>query len=259
MTKARLVLPSLPEAVSAGVLQQQAARFTGLVRDDLADASAVDGFVPVAERVVLHPDETPRRALLAEAAADPRLAVLLLGTVFPRVARLLEEGWNTDRLSFVDVTIAAARLQDAVRVLGQFTLPARTDALVMVVPPWEQHTLPASLAAARLRRKGVPIRLIQAISVPQMLPLIARCGPAGVLISVGSYRSAGKLRPLIGALRSHVPRALPIVVGGPAMESDAAVCRRSGADLATNDLDAALSFCELALDDVAVRQSNVDA
>jgi len=259
MSNARLALPCLPDAVSARVVTQQIVQFAAFVRDGQADRPTVEAFVAIAERAFLHSDEAPRRAILKDAVSDPRLAEILVGTVFPRVARLLEDGWNSDRLSFVDITIAATRLQDAVRRLGHFTLPARAHALAMIVPPWEQHGLPPSLAAAQLRRMGAPTRLIQGVSTQHMLALIARSGPAGVLISVGSHRSAGKLRPLIGALRAQVQRPLPIVVGGPALEANAATCRQSGADLATSDLRAALSFCDFALDENNTLKSGVDA
>ncbi|PWJ21710.1 hypothetical protein [Jannaschia seohaensis] len=259
MSKTRLAIQSLPEAVAASVLTQQADRFADLMGRAGADPTLIDAFTPMAERIFLHPDETPRRTLLAAGEANARLGETLLGAIFPRVAALLEEGWNTDRLSFVDVTIAATRLQDAVRQLGRFVLPVQADALVMIVPPWEQHGLPPSLAASRLRRMGMPTRLVSGLPARQMLALIARTGPSGVLISVGSHRSAAKLRPLIGALRHQLQRVLPIVVGGPAMEADSALCRLSGADLATNDLAEALSFCDLALGSKALHQADVDA
>lgn len=260
MSGTRLVIPSLPGTVSTGALLTAAERFAAVARGPQVDPVAIDGFVPMAERIFLHSEEAPRRALIDAARREARLTALLVEDVFPKVARLLEEGWNTDRLSFVDVTIAATRLQDAVRALGRFVLPpAETRAVMLIVPPWEQHTLPGVFAADRLRRMGAPARLLSGLSVPQLLPLIARTGPAGVLLSVGSHRSAARLRPMIGALRAQVPRPIPIVVGGPAMEADAATCRCSGADMATDDLLAALSFCDFRLGEGADERRGADA
>ncbi|UWQ18354.1 B12-binding domain-containing protein [Jannaschia sp. M317] len=214
-------------------------------------SNSCDALSHLAEGIFLHPEDGPRRQLLHHAKGDIGLAHDLIGTVFPRVARRLEEGWNHDRLSFAEVTIAATRLQDAVRNLGARHAPSRGPAsLVMIVPAWEQHTLPAFLASEHMRRLGVPVRLLSGVRTDELLALTARAAPDAILVSAGSYRSVARMPDLFTALRRAIPRAVPIVLGGPAMEANFAECHRAGADLATSNLGEALRYCDL---DVPVR------
>ena len=241
--KTKVLIPSMLEVVPSGGLVNVIQRLAEQIRNVGADAMILEGLIPVTERVFLHEEEGPRRALLEEARKSRPLADVLIARVFPGVARLLDSGWADDRLSFVDVTIAATRLQDAVRTLGRFHLPAPDLAtLLMIVPHWEQHSLPATFAAEHLRSIGAPTRLLSGLCTTEIVGHARRSGPSAILLSAGSYRSVGRLPDLIRALRKDVPRAIPIIVGGPAMSRDAEALKRTGADLATNNIVEALKF-----------------
>ncbi|GIT91384.1 hypothetical protein JANAI62_18410 [Jannaschia pagri] len=195
-------------------------------------------------------DDGPRRAILDLAGRRSDIARVLLDRVFPDVARLLDSGWQDDRLSFVDVTIAATRLQDAIRTLSrQSPAPRGAQSLTMIVPRWEQHGLPAAFAADQLRALGAPTSVLAGLSGPDLVRITSRAAPAGILISVASYRSVAQLPELIRTLRQEISKPIPIVVGGPAMALNAQECRRSGADLATNDIRQAAKFCDIQLSD----------
>jgi methylmalonyl-CoA mutase cobalamin-binding subunit len=159
------------------------------------------------------------------------------------VAAALGQAWAADRLSFVEVTIASARLEAAVRALTPPPGRGASGALAFVVPPWEQHVLPAQIAAARLRDGGLEARVLAGHATAPLLAAIARRPPAALFVSVGSRRSAARLPDLVALLRGTRAVHLPIVVGGPAVALDPETCRRSGADLVTNDLDVALARC----------------
>ncbi len=202
----------------------------------------------LAEAIMLDPEEYGRRALLDLGSADKMLARDLLDWVFPSVAQHLEIGWNEDRLSFVDVTIASTRMQQTVRALGP---PARStpvnNGVTMIVPPWEQHGLAASIAAQKIRAMGVPVRMITGKDRSEAARALDVQRPAALFVSVGSTRAALGLPEFLQHIRKSSKRALPIAVGGPALVGFPDLAKRTGADIATNDVAKALGFCDIEL------------
>ena len=70
------------------------------------------------------------------------------------------ERWFANTLSFADVTIGAARLQETVRALDQRrSMDARAygDRILLVVPHTEHHTLGVFVASQQFRRRGVDV------------------------------------------------------------------------------------------------------
>ena len=152
------IAPAGPDDPAADAVPGTAWRQGDVLRGLAGSEAAARAFVPVAHRMFLDADETPRRALLQRARSDPALAGRLLSDVVPAVAVLLGRAWATDQLSFVDVTIASVRLQSLVRALTPTVRSDRADPVAIVVPPWEQHALAPALALAALRRSGVDAR-----------------------------------------------------------------------------------------------------
>ncbi|MGB3408780.1 MAG: hypothetical protein WBA67_14945 [Jannaschia sp.] len=246
----KVMIPRGLESTSSGAMVDCVQRIVSMLRTTRPDDAVLTAMMPTMERVFLSSDDTPRRILMEEARQNMRLSDLLVGRIFPDVARLLETGWNSDRLSFVDVTIAATRLQDFVRSMGRFSLPsADAKSVVMVVPPWEQHSLPAVFAAEQLRTMGAPTRLMSGVGARELVSLINRVVPSAIMISVASYRSLARAPELVESLRRGVPHAIPIVIGGPAHPDDPSGYLNVGADFATNDLGEALKFCNFDLSD----------
>lgn len=204
--------------------------------------------IRLAERIFLHDEETPRRALLDRGLGDLDFASRLTANIFPNVAKRLEDGWGNDRLSFVDVTIAAARIQDALRILGRITLPpAETSAIALVVPPWEQHTLAATFAAQAMRDMGAHVRMLTGGKTEVICAMLARVPMQAIMVSISGEASRERAPDLLAALRKAAPVAAPVIVGGAiAGDSSGSVCPR-GADLMTNDFAEALGFCKIPL------------
>ena len=253
------IAPAGPDDPAADAVPGTAWRQGDVLRGLAGSEAAARAFVPVAHRMFLDADETPRRALLQRARSDPALAGRLLSDVVPAVAVLLGRAWATDQLSFVDVTIASVRLQSLVRALTPTVRSDRADPVAIVVPPWEQHALAPALALAALRRSGVDARALPGTTAQAIAADLARRPPKGVLVSVGSRRSAARLPDLVASIRRAQLRRVPIVVGGPAVLADFATCRNSGADLVTNDPRKALRFCGIRLGTGADEEAVVDA
>ncbi len=244
----RILLQPTAEAVGADGLLGAVRRLIALTKVVGEDDLLTDSLIPLAEHIFLEDDDAPRRALLDAARRNRRLSDILLDRVLPGVARRIGTAWEDDSMSFVDVTIVSTRVQDAVRLLGRFALPASdADSLMVIVPRWEQHTLPAAFLSDRFRKLGAPTRLVGGLAVPELARAIARAAPSALMITSGSYWSLDLMRDLIRDLRRAVPRAIPIVVGGPALHMDETGGRSVGADLATNDLLAALRYCDFPL------------
>jgi hypothetical protein len=193
------------------------------------------------EDVFLCDEDAPRRALIGRCRVDPCFSHRLVRDILPAVARRFEEGWAQDRLSFVDVTIGAARMQESLHLLGRIVLPREAvDGVAVVVPPWEQHTLAAAFAVEGLRRNGVMVRLITGRTVAQISALLLRAPVSAAFVSVGSATARERAPDLLKPLRDNRNRAVTLVVGGPGIISDRRV---TGADFVALDLSAALDFC----------------
>lgn len=244
----KIVLPHWGSGVTAAELR--------MAIDGLGTAASPSGSISLGdeaairtvERAFLHNDESPRRMLLARGRADPAFAARMVDHILPEVARRLESGWGEDRLSFVDVTIAAARVQDALRALGRIELP-RPDAktVALIVPPWEQHTLAAAFAAQTMRGLGAQVRTITGPSVAVIAALVSRAPVSAVMMSISSEAARERAPDLLLGLRRAVPQALPFVVGGAiAAGRPASVCPR-GADFLARDCEEALGFCKFPL------------
>ncbi len=174
-------------------------------------------------RDVLHaPDDEPWRVLTDRALRDPATAAAMLDAI-PALAAAMGDGWMDDALSFVDVSIGATRLHAALRRLGApAARAATTPAIPVLVPPWEQHLLAASLAAHRLcaaGRRAVVLTDLQPAQAARM-PLI-QAAPA-LMVSCTRDPSPRRLEDYLHRLRTALRGAVPIVVGGPGFGTDPA-------------------------------------
>ena len=218
-------------------------------RDDAAYGGLGLRAGELCEATMLSLYEEPRRALQRGALGRPDIAQTLTQVAFPAAATRLGEGWATDRLSFAEVTIAATRMQDTLRRLGpmQGVPDPGTPSITMIVPDRETHTLAPSMAADRLRRLGVRVRLIAGLPDPMAAEMALAGSGDAVLISAGSRRTLMKVPALVSALRHRARRPLRIILGGPALIDDLALARTCGADYVTSEAERALAACGVAV------------
>lgn len=172
-----------------------------------------------------------------------RSAILM--AYLPRVARRLGQGWVEDRLDFGQVSIGAARLQSLVHRLDTGACGGARGRLILGVPEGEQHTLGATILAASLRQQGYSICLDLALTVPRLTAELGRQDCDGVFLSISGEGHLDHLHHLVACSR-YESWETPIVIGGPMIDQMNDIQARSGADLATSDVDTALRFCERA-------------
>lgn len=167
--------------------------------------------------IVYDPDESLWQRAFPRKKVDLWLEDALLLDVLPRVAALLGEGWADDEISFVDVSIGSARIQEALRHLGiRATRAATTPVIPVIVPPWEQHVLAAQFAAHRICRAGQRAVMLTGLSAERAgrMPII-QTAPA-LLISATDRPARGRLENYLLDLRTSLKAAAPIIAGGPA-------------------------------------------
>jgi len=164
----------------------------------------------------------------------------------PAAARALGEAWDEDRLTFGLVTIGTARLQAMLRQVQQDQRadsadPAAVAAVLVLIPPGEQHTLGAMVAAAMLRRKAVSVNVQIAPTVAELSSLLTDRRFNAALITLGSIDRLETCAKLVKTLKQITKGALRVAIGGAVVDSCRDVLTAAGADLVTNDVDAVIS------------------
>lgn len=173
----------------------------------------------------------------------------LVNDYIPEAARRLGQGWVDDTLSFIDVTLGVSRLADLLQSIGHWhgddVLVEGMPSVLMVIPPGEQHTLGAAVLACRMRQMGVSVCLRIAPALSDLAALIATRGFAGALVTLGNEERADSCGILVRALQTLGKGQLKVAVGGAVIESCPDLTQRTGADLVTNDLLAALALFDV--------------
>lgn len=212
------------------------------VLEDFRRALAADGPGPLAE--VLR--SLPARLVDAEMLSD---------LYIPTLARMLGEDWMDDRATFAEVSMAVGRLQGMLRELGaawsadEAGRKRGRGAILLVVPPGEQHTLGAMVLLGQVRRHGVSVRVALGESPQQLRKTVQEGHFDGALVSVSCTHRLAEVRKFVDSLRTAAPASLPIVAGGSALMAGvltaAELAEVIGADAAVADLPSALSLCGL--------------
>lgn len=210
------------------------------VLEDFRRVLVADGPRPLAE--FLH--ALPMRQVDAEMLAD---------LYIPAMARMLGEDWMDDRASFAEVSVASVRLQAMLRELGTAWTADAADrrlarsAMLLAVPQGEQHTLGAMVLLGQLRRQGVSVRVALGETRQDSRRILQNARFDGILVSVSCTHRLAEVRVFVDALRAAAPASLPIIAGGGALSAGvltaAELAEVIGADAATDDLQAALSYC----------------
>lgn len=195
-----------------------------------------------------------RFAELLEEMKQSRISVAALADIYiPIAARRMGEAWDEDRMSWMEVSMAVSRLQSLLREIGVAWAADQAGdtghgTVLLIIPDREQHTLGPMVAMGQMRRFGVSVCLRIAPSLDELRSLVASRSFDGVMISVAVAEKLESVRKTVKFLKSVSSSPLPVIVGGAVMTTrdDAAEC--TGADLASNDIGAALQAIGLKFD-----------
>lgn len=168
--------------------------------------------------------------------------------VLPAVARLLGERWFADDISFVDVSIGTARLQETVRSLRarERAIPAATERVarvLMVIPASEEHTFGMVVAADQLRRRGLLVDLSVAERRQELALRVRNANYKMIGITASGVRTVAAVKELVDNIRRNAQQFTPIVLGGAIAEADEQLKERVAVDMISTDIcDAAKRF-----------------
>lgn len=197
--------------------------------------------------------EVPFTSIIGELMATGVGSEELVQSVVPEASRLLGEYWVCDKLSFVEVTIAAGRLQRLVREesesSGTVNWLGRTtplgQSILMVIPRFEDHSLGAFVAADGFRRHGIWVHMAIGLDADELVGTIRAHRLAMIGMSLSMRDHISKTIELIDALRASDLELPPIVLGGrlvglvPGLESQV------GADYTATSPREAIEKCGL--------------
>lgn len=205
-------------------------------------------------------DET-RHAVLGRMRRDGIPVDDLVDLVLPEVARFMGRRWAEDDISFADVTIGAARLQETVRLLTKgcgreeerhdtvdgtrprMRKPARR--VLLVVPRPEHHTLGVFVVADQLRRRGYETDIAVDMHARQVAEMVLNRRYCMVGITASGRRALASARELVDTIRASVRRVTPIVLGGSIVAGGSNLKAQTGVDHVVRDVESALRLCGL--------------
>jgi MerR family transcriptional regulator, light-induced transcriptional regulator len=177
----------------------------------------------------------------------------LFQSYIPEVARYLGEQWVSDRVSFVDVTTGASRLQalfrghegagDTGSNLGRNAPPGQS--VLMVIPQFEQHSLGAFVASDELRRLGLWVRIAIGVGNCELWEIVSKNRFSMVGLSLSTWKSVEKAAGVVDYLRANASCLPPVVAGGRVVEDRKSVEKRTGVDFAVKSIREAVERCGL--------------
>jgi len=186
-----------------------------------------------------------RHAMFARMRSDGMETPEMIDLIIPEVARILGQRWADDTLSFADVTIGSARLQETVRALVAREMTSTvggrnstyrllnstgTRRILMLIPRPEQHTLGAFVAADQFRRLGFEVDVVVDLHPRQVAFKLRKARYAMIGISVAGRRTLASARELVETARATVTRVTPIVLGGSLIGTDQDLKKTTGVD-----------------------------
>ena len=193
-------------------------------------------------------DNAVRQDLLTHLMYAGVTPTQIIEDIVPAAARYIGELWIQDRLSFAEVSIGSARLQETVRALEHPTDPrVNAPSVSLIVPHQEHHTLGAFVLAEEFRKLGCHTRVIVGTSLPQVLANLRGSACDLVGISIGGNRTHAHARELIRAIRRTIPGEVPIAVGGAGVDQAVDILKATGADFMCTSASQAIHFAKLEL------------
>lgn len=171
----------------------------------------------------------------------------LIDTCIPEVTRRAEQIWVDDEASFVDVTLARARLYSLCKALSDEWKPrprrrCKLTVLVATVPG-EQHMIGSVVMTSGLRRRGCSVQLLTGFTQSELIRRLRRGQFDAALISCAGTQTLGSAARLVAGIRAEFDDPPRLVVGG-AIENKNPTPEETEAELAISDIEVALSGLE---------------
>lgn len=185
--------------------------------------------------------------LRAAHQSDTSLRGAYYGSLAPAL-RMLGEMWESDELSFLDMSMASGRIfaimrgfqRDGFRPMNTAT-PERLALLATI--PGEEHTMGITMAADLMREAGWVVDLRVDVTKDVLIADAGRLPYAVIALSGARALVEANLAGLIVALRRGTPGAR-VMLCGQMLNLMPGIGPRVGADGAETDFDAAMALME---------------
>ena len=112
-----------------------------------------------------------------------------------------------------------------------------------MIPPEEDHTLGAFVAASQFRRYGLWVHLAIGQSADEVAETVAAQDFEMIGISGAGRRSLDSVGRLVSTIKRRCPQCAPVVVGGNMCNLESRVLDLTGANFVTTNPRQAMSFC----------------
>lgn len=186
----------------------------------------------------------------------------IIDVVLPRIARSVGRRWMADDISFADVTIVTARLQETVRALGcgsRHQSPRREvearrageqpvraqPQVLLIIPRVEDHTLGTFVVADQMRRHGCTVDIAMDMHPRQIAEKVRKSRYDMIGITAAGRRTLATTRELVETIKASVTRVTPVVLGGSVIEGGGNLKAMTGVDHVVRDVPSALRACGL--------------
>ncbi len=206
---------------------------------------------------VLSDDPDARSSTIADLIAHGVSTYDIVNHYAPDTARGLGEAWHRNEISFVDVTIGVARLQESIRVLSSRRVrnentPNRPRVLI-IVPEQEDHVFGGLTATLIIEKHGCDVTFAVGQGLKELTASYSGAHFDMVGLSFAASRNIRHTREIISTLRKSASTRIPFVVGSSLLDTqDLDLKDLTGADLVTTDAKEALKFCNIEVSEASV-------
>ncbi len=203
-------------------------------------------------------EDEERHAAIQALRADGVTGAEIIDHVIPEVARIYGQGWADDTLSFAEVSIGSARLQETVRALvaRDVSLAARATGgvnahhhtaprILLIIPKPEDHTLGTFVVADQFRRLGFAVDIAVDEHPRQVALRLKQQRYVMAGLTIGGRRTLASTRELVDIIRKTSTRFVPVVLGGSFVGTDTNLKKATGVDHVVSSARDALDKCGL--------------
>lgn len=172
----------------------------------------------------------------------------ILTRLIPETARRMGDHWQTNKLSFAEVTIGTARLQQVLHTRTRdLEYPETNGAarILLVVPQPEQHTLGAHVAAHIWRNHSVHVEMALGESPANIALRVKNKHFSAVCVSVSARRNLAWAQAVVESIRKVAHGNTKVFVGGGVTALGSDIKALTGCDVVCKDPMEVLAACGL--------------
>ena len=172
---------------------------------------------------------------LSQLSADKCARFAVIQSVMQR----LSDCWNCDSMHFVQISIAATRLQTALRRIGQETTPPTNGvapAILVCHCEGEKHMFPVAMIEEIFRARGWHTEIACTDSASDFRGMLERSGAIAICLSWSDEALANPVARLVEAARTAIGgRNILFLAGGAATQHRVNWLVRKGVDKVCHD------------------------